>query len=209
MEEFNRKTLIEALSTLKEHDPPGSVWQGIDREMELGKSGFIPEETLMELPEYDPPSRIWQAIVKQLGPGSETKTLRVGWRKALAVAASLAILVVAYFAFSNSENAVAAPEEFVVRYSVEELDDQLFAKDWQEDDAAFEQYQELCHAKKYVCDHPEFQVLQREFEELSQAVKELELAIGDYGTNADLIVQIKNIELERTDIFKKMMVMLI
>ncbi len=209
MKEFNKKTLIEALSSLKEHDPPGSVWQDIDMEMEEGKSAFVPDKILMELPEYEPPTRIWQTIVGYLEQGNKTKIIGIGWEKPLAVAASAALLVAAYFLFNNSQNTVVSPADYVIGYSVEELDDKLFAKDWKEDDDAFELYQELCYSKNYICQHPEFQVLQREFEELSQAVNELEIAIGSYGTNAELIVQIKDIELERTDIFKRMLVMLI
>ncbi|HFA47571.1 MAG TPA: hypothetical protein ENJ95_00980 [Bacteroidetes bacterium] len=208
MEEFNKKTLIEALSSLKEHEPPEFIWDRIDLQLEEAGEELVSKKMLQNLPVHEPPAEVWQNIVKKLNRGRGAKIVLIGWRKALAVAASLAILLAAYFTFKT--DLPTAPEEaFTVTYSTEEMDDNLFAKDWKEDEAAFEEFEELCDVKKYVCEQPEFQSLKDELNELTAAIGDLETAIGQYGTNADLILQIKNIELERTDILKKMMVMLI
>ena len=60
-----------------------------------------------------------------------------------------------------------------------------------------------------LCEQPEFKQLHNELEELTSAKNELASALGDFGTDANLVTQIKEIELERNDIVKKMMVMLI
>jgi hypothetical protein len=208
MEEINKKTLIEALSSLKDHEPPDSLWTQIDREMELGEEESFSPLSLHQLPEYDPPEKVWKAVVKKLGQDSRGSIFKLGWRKPLAIAASFSIIVAAYFLLETEQHD-SIDTIIAVNYSIEQVDNVLLQKDWKEDEESFELYHELCSAKKYICEHPEFQVLQREFEELSDAIKEIETAIGDYNTNANLITQIKEIELERTDVFKKMMVMLI
>lgn len=208
MEEFNKKTLIEALSSLKDHEPPDSLWTQIDREMELGEGASFLHSSLHQLPEYDPPEKVWKSIALELEQHSTSKIFRLGWKKTLAIAASFSLIVAAYFLL-KTEPIDSSDTLIALNYSIEQVDDVLLEKDWKEDEESFELYHELCSAKKYICEHPEFQVLQREFEELSEAIKEIETAIGDYNTNANLITQIKEIELERTDVFKKMMVMLI
>ncbi|MEY3050462.1 MAG: hypothetical protein RLY31_247 [Bacteroidota bacterium] len=50
--------------------------------------------------------------------------------------------------------------------------------------------------------------MQSELAERSTARDELRQALGIYGHSADLILRIKEIELARTGILKKMMVML-
>ena len=205
MEEINKKTLIEALSSLREHEPPDDIWDNVNMELKLGLDEFFPKEALYDLPEYDPPTQVWSGIVRELWHQGHPKIVKLNWRKPLAIAASLALLLTAYFLIKE----VDPPLEISLKYSSEKVDDALLKKDWKDDEEAFEIYHELCTTKKYICEHPEFQMLQQEFDELSEAMNEIELAIGDFGTNTDLIVQIKEIELERTDIFKKMMVMLI
>jgi hypothetical protein len=208
MEDINKKTLIEALSSLREYSPPESVWDNIDMDMSLeDDNSSIPSAMLHNLPEYDPPESVWNSIESTLHPQQKGRVVGMRWRRTLAIAASLGLLICAYFLIEMEP--VNQLEGIAVNYSTEVVDDLLLQKDWKEDEEAFELYKELCDAKKYICEHPEFQVLQSEFDELSGAVEELEYAIGSLGTNADLISQIKEIELERTDVFKKLMIMLI
>ena len=208
MEEINKKTLIEALSSLKEYEPPSSLWENINMELELGRDEIVSKEMLMDLPEHDPPESVWNNVSQRLDQNPKVRRLAPGWKRGFAVAASLALLFCANY-FINSGLESHESESISLTYSTETIDDQLLVNDWEQDEEAFAMYKELCNAKKYICEHPEFQVLQREFDELSEAVKELEFAIGDFGADANLISQIKEIELERTDLFKKMMVMLV
>ena len=205
MKDINKKTLIEALSSLKEYEPPVAVWEHIDMEMEMGQEEIVPLNMLHNLPEYDPPVSVWSGIEKELHVQHGARVVPMRWKRTLAIAASFALLLSAYFLIGDND----PMDEIAMDYSTEVVDDVILVKDWQQDEEAFGLYKELCDAKKYICEHPEFQVLQSEFVELSDAVKELEYAIGNFGTSADLVSQIKDIELERTGIFKKMMVMLI
>ncbi len=208
MEEQNKKSLIEALSSLPEHEPNEMLWEQIEEQMDGGLEAIVPRQLLDSLPQYEPPDSTWAAISKSLETGKPVaKIVGIGWRKALAVAASLTLLVVAYWHFSKpsvQENKVVA-----VSFSEETVDPLLLQHDWDEDEEAFSEFLSLCEAKKLVCEQPAFKLLQGELEELTAAKDELKSAIGTYNTDADLVMQIKEIELERNGVLKKMMAMLI
>ena len=208
MEEQNKKTLIEALSSLPEHEPNDLLWEQIEAEMEGGLSAILPTQLLYSLPQYEPPTNAWDCILKALeGERSTAKIVPMKWRRALAVAASLAALFIVFWQMNRPQkvemNVVA------VNYSEENVDPLLLQRDWNEDEEAFTEFLTLCEAKKTLCEQPEFKQLQGELEELTSAKEELADALGEFGTDADLVTQIKEIELERNGIVKKMMVMLI
>lgn len=209
MKEINKKTLIEALSSMKEYSPPDTVWENIDMELELGADEFVSKKMLAELPEHEPPEMVWEKISKRIRSKGSARLVPMRWRRPLSIAASIAALLAAYFTIQPLTPIPSGEEKISLVYSTETIDNRLLENDWDQDDEAFELYKELCDAKKYICEHPEFQTLQNEFEELTAAVEELEYAIGNYGSDASLVLQIKEIELERTGLFKKMMVMLI
>ncbi len=208
MEEQNKKTLIEALSSLPEYEPKDMLWEHIEEEMEGGLEAVVPAQLLQSLPQYEPPVSVWDGIAYQLEaekPGA--KIVRFGWRKMVAVAASLAALFVVYWQMNRTKS--VEMNVVAVKYSEETVDPLLLKHDWDEDEEAFGEFLSLCEAKKVVCEQPEFKMLQSELEELTVAKDELKAAIGEFSTDADLVLQIKEIELERNDVLKKMMVMLI
>ena len=125
----------------------------------------------------------------------------------MAVAASLAVLLAVYWQM-NRTHAVEM-NVLAVNYREETVDPMLLVRDWDEDEDAFGEFLSLCEVKKTLCEQPEFKQLQGELEELTAAKEELNDAIGEFGTDAGLVLQIKEIELERTGILKKMMEMLI
>lgn len=207
MKEHNKKTLIEALSSMKEHEPPEAVWLNIRHEMQPENADAIPERLLKSLPEYSPPEKVWKNIERKLAEGATGRIIPFGWKKTLTVAASLALLLVVYSQLTKK--ATIAPESVAVSFSQETVDPMLLERDWDEDEAVFNEYLSICQEKTFICEQPEFKQLQEELEELTTAKQELAQAVGDYGTDPDLILQIKEIELERTGILKKMIVMLI
>lgn len=208
MEEQNKKTLIEALSSLPEHEPNEMLWEQIEEEMEGGLEALVPMQLLQSLPQYEPPTNAWNGIVTRLeAEKPQAKIVRLGRRKALAVAASLALLLVAYWHFSGPKELEA--NVVAVNFSEETVDPLLMQHDWDEDEDAFGEFLSLCEAKKLVCEQPEFKLLQGELEELTSAKQDLKAAIGEFNTDADLVMQIKEIELERNGVLKKMMAMLI
>ncbi|MBI1223946.1 MAG: hypothetical protein GC192_01800 [Bacteroidetes bacterium] len=208
MEEQNKKTLIEALSSLPEHEPSDLLWDKIEEDLEGGLDSVLPIQLLQSLPQYEPPASSWEGILKTLESGNKpAKIIPMRWRLTVAVAASLAALFIVFWQMNRTHtvemNVVA------VNYSEEAVDPMLLQRDWNEDEDAFSEFLSLCESKKALCEQPEFKQLQSELEELTSAKDELASALGEYGTDADLVAQIKEIELERTGIVKKMMVMLI
>ena len=207
MKEHNKKTLIEALSTLKEYEPPEDVWMNIDEELGGSGSEIVPAKLLKSLPQYEPPDKVWEGIVKQLAEKPQAKLVHFGWRQALAAAASLALLLVVYWQLNK--NTTIEPGNVALTFSEETVDPMLLKHDWDEDEEVFQEYLSFCEVKKFICEQPEFKQLQEELEELTTAKEGLKEAVGAYGSDPELITQIKEIELERTGILKKMMVMLI
>ncbi len=207
MKEHNKKTLVEALSSLKEHQPPDDLWMKIEDEISGERADHIPSALLKSLPQYEPPANVWDRIEQQLSAPAKGKLVAMRWKQALAVAASLALLLVAYWQLNKTST--IQPDNVTISYSEETVDPLLLEHDWDEDEEVFQEYLAICEGKKYICEQPEFRQMQQELEELTSAKEELKEAVGAFGSDPELITQIKEIELERTGILKKMMVMLI
>ena len=207
MKEINKKTLIEALSTLPEYEPPKAVWQEVEMKIDDYDAADIPSELLEKLPTHQPPASVWNGIEKGLDETPVRRLVPVRTRRAMAVAASLVLLAATFWLMQSPSTIEGEVGELA--YSTEELDDKLLAADWDEDEDAFSEFLALCKGKEVICEHPEFQQLKSELEELTEAKEDIKSAMGSFGATADFVTQIKEIELERTDLLKKMMVMLI
>lgn len=209
MKEFNKKTLIEALSTLPEYEPPVSLWDSLEGEMGIVKDDWMPGVGLPDLPAHNPPESVWVNIEKKLRYKSWAgRIVSMPWKMAASIAASLALLLTALWWLNRPEPLAF---EGTISYSTEMVDPMLLNNDWDEDESAFQDFLSICESKKTICSQPAFQQLQAELEELTDAKQAIEAAMGDYGygTTPDLVMQIKKIELERNVVVKKMMVMLI
>ena len=197
MKEINKHTLIEALASLPEYEPPTSVWDTIQNDLVLQKS-------VGALPQYEPPTSVWEQISGEL---QSTKPKQMGrvvsMQKWIRYAAAAAVIgLIAFFGWNKLGTTVTAAEEFA--YSTETVDDFLLKKDWNEDEDAFQYLLNICKEKVLASDNPEFKSLKMKLEELDDAKAMLEEAIGSYGTDANLIAQMREIEFARTDIVKKM-----
>ena len=202
MKEQNKHILDEALKKLPEYEPKDFLWEHIQFELEGATENQRLQEKLMVLPDYDPPESVWENIHEKLDGGKIVK-LPV-WRRYAAIAA-FGLALLGFFLFQP----VNPMQEGVVSYSQEEIEDKLLAHDWDDDEEAFQEFMNICESRKFVCETPEFINLKEEFLELNEAKGALKEALGAFGTNPDLITQIKEIELERTDLFKTMIAMVI
>ncbi len=203
MKEINRSTLIEALSMLPQHDPPDELWPVVETELDL--LAVLPEkESLAEvMAEFDPPGEVWEKVSNQLHKEGRV----VPFRKWIArIAAAVVLLMASWWALNFNR---PVQDEGVISYSVEVLDPILEKNDWDEDEDAFQQFMALCRNGHFICEQASFKNLESELEELTEAKNDLKEVIGAYGATPELVQQMKEIELERTDILKKMMVMLI
>ena len=189
------------------YEPPASAWESIDNRINAEGAPALSRTSLQGLPEYVPPEGLWDRIRTRLDePSDNVHVTGVRWKVAAGIAASIAVLLFAVWQLNSGDTPAA---EYEVSYSTEMVEDRLLEQDWARDEAEFRRFHELCDSKSFICDHPEFQVLKRDLEELTSAREAIESAMGEYGANPGLISQIKEIELERTDLLKKMMVMLI
>lgn len=223
MKEINKHTLIEALASLPEYEPPDSVWSVVEGELVL-QSGvaemseheppnlvwdniqneLVLQKTIAELPEYTPPVSVWDNISETLESTKSQPTGRVvpmrKWMRYAAAVAVIGILTIIGF----NQLGTTTTTDGQLTYSVETLDENLFKKDWNEDEDAFEYLMNICKERAVACENPEFKILKKELEELNDAKMMLEEAIGSYGTDANLIAEMRQIEFARTDIVKKM-----
>lgn len=203
MKELNKHILNDALKKLPGHEPPSFLWEKIEFDLEGADESQRMQESLMVLPEYDPPDTVWEGIENNLHPKAKIVKMPI-WRRYASIAAIGVIIFATFWMFQTE----TIPEG-VLSYSQEEIEDRLLAHDWDEDEDAFQDFMNICETKKFVCETPEFVNLKTEFLELNDAKLALKEAIGAFGTNPDLIIQMKEIELERTDLFKTMIAMVI
>lgn len=210
MKEKNKHILSEALEKLPEHEPKDSLWNFIEDDLNHSHSNQRLKEGLQALPVYDPPESVWNQIDSELikSQNSEARIIKMGNRRRLfSIAAAVAVLMAAgwwIFGLNGGENTDSA-----LAFSTEILDDNLMKQDWNDDEGAFDELMTLCKVKIATCQNPEFVRLQSELDELNDAKEALNQAIGKFGTNANLISQIKTLELERTEIMKEMIEKLI
>jgi len=221
LKEYNKHSLIEALASLPEYDPPTSVWEKMERELKLHnnianlkehnppsevwtnlQNELVLQNAVAALSSYEPPSAIWEEIQGELAT-RKPKGRVVPLQRWIRYAAAAAVIgVVTLFGLSQfTENTITNSQ---LSYSVETVSDDLLKKDWNEDEDAFDYLMAICKEKVLACKNPEFQILQTELQELNDAKTMLEEAIGSYGTNANLISEMKDIEFARTTIVKQM-----
>jgi hypothetical protein len=223
MKEINKHTLIEALASLPEYEPPRAVWDGIEGELVLQKkvaempeyeppnlvwnniqNDLVLQKGIAELPEYAPPASVWAHISETLKtteskPNGRVVSMRK-WMRYAAAAAVIGIVTV----IGINQFGTTATSDGQLTYSVETVDEDLLKKDWNEDEDAFEYLMNICKERVIACENPEFKSLKIELEELNDAKAMLEEAIGSYGTDANLIAEMRQIEFARTDIVKRM-----
>ena len=193
MKEQHRRTLRDGLDRLPRYDPPAGDWDALQRRLDAEAPL---QRALRQLPEYDPPDRVWTGIEA----GLQAPARRIQLRHWLSVAAAVALLVVAYQWWAASPQGTTK-QLADLQYATETVDDRLLAQvPTDEDEAYFARLLKLCDEQPIGCQRPDVQSLQRELAELTEARAELQAAIGAYGTDPDLLQQIKTIELDRTRI---------
>lgn len=224
MKEINKHTLIEALASLKDYQPPAAVWDHLERELVLQNkvselrdyepptevwetinNGLVLSRAISNLPVYDPPTTIWNNLQRNLETPKSKPTAIIRqlgkWKQYAAAAAVIGLIaLIGLGEWGKTTNAVS---ETLV-FATETIDDQLLNRDWNEDEDAFVYLMSICKEKVLACENPEFKSLKFELEELNDAKNMLESAIGEYGTDPNLISQMREIEFARTNIVKQM-----
>ncbi len=201
MEEKNKNTLDRSIRTLKKYEAPVRAWDGIELELDKENSLQQLQNGLSGLPTYKAPTSIWDQIENELEAPVEQKqaVLRsIPWRKIAAAAALVGVLLTTLNWWMKFDET-----SVLYSYSSEVVDDQLEVMDWNDDEEAFEMVKEFCKSQQLVCQEPEFKNLKVELDELNEARASLVMAIESYGSDADMIAQLTEVELERSNVLKR------
>ncbi|RMG84726.1 MAG: anti-sigma factor [Bacteroidetes bacterium] len=212
MKEKNKHILDQAIRQLPQYEPPAEIWNFIREDLDFGFENERLKEGLERLPQYDPPDTLWDEIDRKLDAPAPTlrvvsksrRLLPAFWRT---IAAAVVILLAVGLWNQTPQTQTDSAGE--LSYSTEVVDEQLIKKDWNDDERAFDELMAMCKVKINTCASPDFQKLKSELDELTKAKKELDSALGRFGTDPVLITQIKNLELERTELMKAMIEKLI
>lgn len=191
MKEVNKEILQQAIKKMPTYEPPQSVWEQLEVELDYDTL-TVPTE---KLPQYNPPDTLWENIAAEL-PSSQNKWVRRKWW-VLGFLLVVVVSTIGYFYFKNhtTEKLEITTEEVEVIFASE---------DWENDDEAFDMILAYCKQAALVCDNPKFRTLKTDLEELNEASETLKNAIGNFSTESQLIEQLKEIELQRSDILKEM-----
>lgn len=198
MLEKNRDILEKLVRQMPAYAPPPEVWERVEQSLEV-----VPKNGLDRLPVYEPPARVWEQIETGL-EGRRKAPLPL--RRLLPWAAGIAASLTGVIWFSHS---APSPEttsaKVTITYSKEMVDPVLLQRDWNQDAEAFELVNRYCSSSPFVCENPDLKSLQAELDELTEAKNSLETALGNYGTDVDLIGQLTEIERQRTALLKQML----
>lgn len=204
MKEKNKHTLADALGRLPQFEPPAAVWSGI-------ASGLKP--TLADrLPSYQPPAGVWNGLADQLAHeealplvqssddenprGGVLRRLPMKW---LSIAASLLLVVSISFGITSRDTGPTISYAYSqeVAPSVSQLD-------LEQDEESFRNV--LAQLEKR--NEPELNTLHLELAELTEAKEEIVSMLAAYGEDAGVVRQLAQIERDRSDVYRRIIVLL-
>jgi len=201
MKEKNKNILTQLLQKLPAYLPPDRVWEQVERAI----SSPSPKG-LDLLPQYQPPGDLWESIESRLDAALPAKTRVVAIKRFLPWAAAVAAAITGVVWFAKGPGSPGSPSESVtITYSRESVDPALLQRDWEQDEAAFEMIDRLCAGSAFTCTNPDMRSMQVELDELTEAKQAIENALGKYGGDVDLIVQLAEIERQRTALLKQIL----
>ncbi len=203
MRELNKNILDQAVRNLPEYTPPPEIWDRVEADLLVMDQEDTIAETVGELPQYAPPAFVWNQIENQLNTAEKPKPVKarvipLGIRRMIAVAAAMVGVVLTIVFFNNNRS------DTRITYSEEVIEEAVFVNDWDSDEEEFEVVLAELDGSDYIGQIPEVQHLKYELDELNEAKAEIELMMEQYGSDNDFIENMKEIELERTEVIKKL-----
>ena len=175
---------------LPEYEPSDEVWNQINTEL----NNDIIRKGIFQLPVYEPDGRIWENIEADLNP----KIVKLNTWRWVAVAASF-VLVIGLDFYLNYQKT-----QPTIAYSEQKIDAQLLLQPSDNSDADYETIVAFCKEQTYVCENSEFRDLKVELDDLQAASVQLKEVIGQYNTEPQLMAQLAQIELQKSEILKRM-----
>ena len=201
MQELNLSTLKKAIDQLPLYEPDEQLWLEIEDGLDEIELDQKLQKTIPNLVQHNPPEMVWENIEAVLEQEIIAKKEAVKirpLRKWLALAASVVLLLGLGWWMQNNN-------KVTITYSEEQIENTLpmLSFDGDDDEAAFAMIDEICKAGMLICHDVDFLNLKTELDELTTARNELKEAMGEFNTDKFLIAQLTEIELERSDVLKK------
>lgn len=204
MKEKNKQYLEQAIEKLPAYEPPAFVWDKISAQMDTSDKDRTWHEAIGQMRTYEPPASVWHQIQWSLdnekNASGHTRRLYLYLRMATA-AAAVALLILAFNFWSRHQPAPS------VAYTIEEKTIPAaaeFTADWNADEDLIDEVITLFEESPKANTSSSFQTLREELSELNEAKEELEMLMEKYGKDAGTIQELKEIELERSDVIKQM-----
>ena len=180
--------LRRALDRLPSYAPPAGNWSEIERGLGL-----------QQLPTYAPPATVWNAVNAGLdAPVATGRTVRLRPRRRwAAVAAAIALVASISLALLNRDFG----PDITYAYTQEAMPTTVDA-DWDNEEASFASVREQVQLRN----EPRLNNLGYELDELTSAREEVKAMLVSYGESADVVQQLAEIERERNDVYRQIIV---
>ena len=196
MKEKNYGTLRSALDRLPDYTPGPAAWKGIAGRLDRAATQTA-EGLGQRLPTYAPPPGVWNAVSQELDNRSRTRIRVLPTRWLGAAAAAVAVMVLAVGIYLGYDGG----PEVTYAYGQEAAPAPVVA-DWDDDEASF------ARARQEVAQRndPHLNNLGHELDELTLAREEVKAMLVAYGEDPQVINQLADIERERDDIYRRIIV---
>lgn len=197
MKEKNYKRLREALDALPDYGAAAGAWERIEKAMSPGLSE--------KLPGYRPPANVWNGISQGLDATAKEEAavqkparVRKLWPRLVGVAAAAALVVSA--AIGVVRNYDAGP---TVTYAItREPAPAPIVADWGQEAENFARVV----AEIKTRNEPHLNNLGHELAELTAASEEVQAMLVAYGDDPGIVRQLADIERDRSDIYRQIIV---
>jgi hypothetical protein len=191
MEEKNRNSLKKAIDNLPEYSPKDKLWDNLSDNLDGDQASSVLDKAINELPVYQAPADAWVHIEKHLAIKR-----RPMWPKVLAIAASLALIVM----FARNYTSVNFEKEIVKVSHKEKIvaENQLvqtYDVNAAHRDSAF---RAIIRAQKESSDRAK-EIL-AEIEKLDKSKKRLKSRLSPYDVNKELEEKLNLIEKEAAEL---------
>lgn len=199
MKEQNHDTLQRAIRELPQYSPGEAVWLSLEQALDAERAEEPLREAIQSLPTYAPQVDVWDRIEQELAQLVRKPLFVRRWMQ-LASAAALVGVAVALAVWLNLSSGADVQE--TVTYAQAEQAESTSA-DWDADDALIAGVADA-YAQRASFLQNEGRNLLSELEELDEAKAEIKAMMQKYGTDAQLVQNIVDIERERTEVVKQM-----
>jgi hypothetical protein len=213
--QLNTTQIKELKTQLKEYNPPSFIWDNLEKELELDVENAQITEGVYFLEKNSNNEQNVRETLKVSRTSSPDSSQKSNKKQGLfrrlsiqkwAIAAAMTGLIFTVFILLKRENTDLSRdyrEGSDLKYSTETVDNQLLKNDWDDAEQDYKMVEDFCQQRIAACETPAFKTLKHELDELNSARESVKNAIGTFNSDADLMIQLKNIEQERAAILKQ------